>query len=210
MEEIKSVCCIGCGGIMSWFAEHLRHMIDIYNYELHVVFYDNDEVEEKNILRHTQNFSCDDLMEQKAEVIANKFNFNKEIKFIEDDNINDLKRFDYVIMGVDNHKTRKLVYNFCIDNNIYLLDLRAQGTQVFYNVIDEITDKEKSKEYYNNKFFNNEQVMQHKGSCQLTRDVENDHIENGNKLIAFMGAYNIFLKKLRGDKLLCNEFRFVY
>ena len=73
-----------------------------------------------------------------------------------------------------------------------------------------ILDHKKDIEYYDKKMFNNESVMARKGSCQLTRDITNDHIENANKSIAFMGIYCIYLKQLRGEDPTTNEWKFVY
>jgi len=206
---MKRIAIVGAGGINSWVCKHLHDLMKIFDKtELFMVkVYDNDVVEEKNILRANQNFEVNDLMEQKAEVLGKRYDFLFENSFITEENIEtELSSFDNIILGVDNHKTRKLVYEFCVKHKKYLLDLRAQGTQIAYYVLNH----DKGMDYYNEKFFKNDEVMNRKGSCQLTADVENDHIENGNKIIAFYGMYGIFFKKLRGEELATDEWSVVY
>jgi len=206
--KIMRIGIIGCGGINSWVIQHLDEMTQLFDKKelLYVKLFDNDQVEEKNLLRGNQNFKIEDLMMQKEEVLAKRFGFDFESTFITEENTNLLDTFDSIIMGVDNNKVRQIVYKYCLEKGKYLLDLRAQGTQIAFFILD----KNKDMAYYNEKFFNNKDVMERKGSCQMTADVENDHIENGNKIIAFMGVYGVFLKYIRGDEVTTNEFRFVY
>jgi len=205
---MKKVALVGCGGINSWVAKHLREIVDLFDKQelIFVKLFDNDVVEEKNLLRSNQNFFVDDLMLQKAEVLANRLNFDFENVFITEENISKLDNFDDVILGVDSHKVRRLIYKYCLEKGKYLLDLRAEGTQIAFFVLD----KTKDMDYYDKKFFSNANVMERKGSCQLQEDIESDNIQSGNKIIAFFGIYGIYLKHLRGEKLSTNEFRFVY
>ena len=46
--------------------------------------------------------------------------------------------------------------------------------------------------------------------CAKHNNKLQDHIENGNKLIAYMGAYCIYLKRLRKETVSTNEWKFVY
>jgi len=205
---MKKIAIVGCGGINSWFVEHLHTLIGQFFEpgKVYVKIFDKDLIEEKNLLRGNQNFKVSDLMEEKAKVLATRFNFDFEETFINEDNIKKLEIFDDVILGVDNNKVRRLVYDYCIKNNKYLLDMRAQGTQVAFYIVD----KEKGMTYYDEKLFANKDVMERKGSCQLQHDVDNDHIENGNRLIAFMGAVCIYLKRLRGEEVSTNDWKWVY
>lgn len=205
---MNKIAVIGCGGINSWSSKFLHEVLDIFdkNDATYVKLFDEDIVEEKNLFRNNQNFEVTDLMENKAEVLSKRYKFDSEPVYIDEKNINKLAGYHYVILGVDNHKTRKLVYEFCLKNNIKLLDLRAQGTRISYFVLEH----SKGMDYYNKKFFNNQEVMERKGGCQLKRDVENDHIENGNKIIAMMGIYGVFLKMLRKEELTTNEMEMVY
>ncbi len=205
---MKRIAIIGCGGINSWVVKHLSEIVKIFEKEemVFVQLFDFDEVEEKNLLRGNQNFEIDDLMSQKAKVLGERYKFAYSEHFITEDNISLLENFDDIIMGVDNHKTRRLIYKYCLENEKYLLDLRAQGTQLAFFILDH----SKKMDYYDEKFFNNKQLMERKGSCQLTQDVENDHIENANKIIAYMGVYGIYFKRLRGEEVSTKEWKFVY
>lgn len=206
---MRKIGVIGAGGIDSWLIKNLRNVIDLFdkNEVVFVKIFDKDEVEEKNLLRSNQNFKIEDLMLPKAETLAKRYEFMFSNIFITEENIEEeLANFDDIIMGVDNHKTRQYIYKFCLEHKKYLLDLRAQGTLFSFYLLDHTKDME----YYNKKFFSNPAVMKRKGSCQLQHDVENDHIENANKIIAYLGVYGIYLKHLRGEQVSTNEFKFVY
>ena len=173
---------------------------------IYVKLFDNDEVEEKNLLRSNQNFEVEDLMKQKAEVLGERHAFDYNISFIDENNIESLDNFDDIILGVDNNKTRKLVYDYALSKGKYLLDLRAQGTVMAFIVVD----GKQNMDYYNKKYFSNEEIMARKGSCQLTQDIENDHIENGNKAIAYFGVWCIYFKHLRNEETAIKEWRLAY
>jgi len=204
---MRKIALVGAGGINSHAAKFLSELfmkVNIDDYFVQV--FDNDIVEEKNIIGGNQNFDEDDLMEQKAESIAKKYGFMFENDFITEENISLLDMFDDIILGVDNNKTRKLLYKYCLEKNKYLLDMRAQGTQVAFFVLDHTKDME----YYNKLHFANEEVMNRKGSCQLRVDMENDHIEMGNFGIACIGINWCYLKKIRQEELSTNEWKFAY
>jgi len=205
---MKRIAFIGAGGINSWAIKHLTDVMKLFDKKefIFVKIFDKDEVEEKNLLRMNQNFEVEDLMQQKAEVLAKKYNFIFENKFITEDNISDLDGFDDIICGVDNLKTRQLLYKYCLNSKKFLLDLRAQGTQIAFYVLDHSKDIE----YYNKKFFSNAELMERKGSCQRQVDIDNDNIQNGNKIIAYMAIYGIYFKHFRGEELTTNEWSFVY
>ena len=203
----KSLAIIGAGGINSWFSSHLSEVLTTFDKDIFVKIFDDDVVEEKNILRSNQNFKTEDLMEQKEEVLGKRYNFDFETTFITEDNIDEkLKPFTDVILGVDNNKTRKIVYEYCHKTGKYLLDLRAQGTQMMFCVLEH----KKPIEYYIEKYFSNKELLERKGSCQLQSDVESDHIENANKAIAFFGAFCIYFKHLRGEEPLMYDYKVAY
>jgi molybdopterin/thiamine biosynthesis adenylyltransferase len=206
---VKKIAIIGAGGINSWSIRFLSEILNIFYNEIppYIKIFDNDIVEEKNIKRFNQNYDVEDLMFNKAEVLSKKYNLDFEDIFITEENINDkLIDFDDIIIGVDNHKTRQLLYNFAITNKKFLLDMRAQGTQIAYIIVD----NNKTIDYYNEKYFNNKEIMEKKGSCQLKKDIETDHIENGNKIISFFCIYGIYLKHLRNEKIYEYEWSMVY
>jgi molybdopterin/thiamine biosynthesis adenylyltransferase len=197
---------IGAGGINSWAIKHLNDTL--HNTKIDFVdIYDEDVVEEKNIIGENQNFDVNDLLMLKAEVLGKRYNFIFYNEFITENNINNLDNSNIIILGVDNNKVRKLVYEYCVLKDKILIDLRAQGTMMGYVCIYK---NRKDIQYYNNKYFNNEQLMEAKGSCQRNIDIENNHIENGNKAIAFIGIYCILLKILRNEELSTEEWKWVY
>ena len=205
---MKNIAVIGTGGINSWFVQHLNEVLKIFDKKelFYVKLFDKDDVEEKNLLRGNQNFIIDDLTEQKAEVLGKRYNFDYEITWITEENLSLLDAFDSIIVGVDNNKTRRLLYKYCLEKKKYLLDLRAQGTQFMFVILD----NNKTIEHYDKLYFQNSDVMERKGSCQLDSDIKSDHIENANKIIAYFGAYGIFFKCLRGETPTTFEFKFVY
>ena len=205
---MRNIGIIGCGGINSWFCKNLKETIDIFynNKDILVSVYDDDIVEEKNILANNQNFIPSDVMDNKVDAISKKYGFIPNPIIITEENINVLSKHDDIIIGVDNHKTRRLLYKYCLENKKYLLDMRAQGTQVAFYILDH----SKTIDYYDKLMFNNKDIMEKKGSCQLAIDIETGHIENGNKIIATIGCYGIYLKRLRGETPSTNEFNWVY
>lgn len=207
---MRKIAIIGCGGINSWVAGHLFDLLKTYSFDedVYVKLFDNDIVEEKNILRQNQNFDVENIMQNKAEVLATRYKFDFEPSFITEENLSNLEIFDDLLVGVDNHKTRQMLYKFALDRHKNLIDLRAQGTQISFIVIRNW--EKKDIDYYNKKYFFDLNVMERKGSCQMQTDIANDHIENGNKIIAFFGIYGIYLKLLRGEELTTDEWHFAY
>ena len=205
---MNTIGIIGCGGINSWLLHHLHDLMGAFfvKDDIYIKIFDDDLVEEKNLLRGNQNFTINDLMQSKAKVLGERYKMDFEETFITKDNITTLEPFKIIILGVDNNKTRQMVYEYCLTHKIFLIDLRAQGTQIMYVVVN----GNKPIDYYNAKYFNNEQLMERVGSCQLQQDIQNDHVECGNKIIAHIGVYGLLLKKLRGEELLNTEWRWVY
>jgi len=199
---------IGCGGIGSWVAKYLNELIEEYSdeYLFSVYASDNDIVEEKNIFKHNQNFETENLLEKKSEIISKRYDYIAKTELMTESNIDQLKGFNYVILAVDNHKTRKLVYEYCHKNKIALIDLRAQGTIIRYVVLEH----DKPFEYYEKKFFSNKDVMEKKGSCQNTFKIDNKEIDYGNRIIAMMGILGILLKLIKEEKLSSYDFKFAY
>jgi len=203
---MRKVALIGCGGINSWVAKHLFDLAKVFEKDIIVTAFDKDDVEEKNIKRFNQNYEVEHLCLQKAESLAKRYNFMFENIFITEENVDKLEPFDDIIVGVDNHKTRKVLYDYAIKNKKYLLDLRAQGTIMGFTIVD----GKKDMDYYNAKYFSNPETMKRTGSCQLASDIENDHIENANKAIAFFGVNCVYLKHLRDEEVATDEWKFAY
>lgn len=208
---MKKIAIIGAGGIGSNFIKYFLEITDLFDKKemVFIKIFDKDIVEEKNILRSNQNFRVEDVMLEKAEALATRYNdygLDYENIYIDEDNVDKLSMFDDIIICADNHKVRKIIYKYALDNKKWLLDLRAQGTIWGYTIVDG-TNK---MEYYNNTIFKNPETMEKKGSCQLQTDIENDNIQNANKTIAFYAANCIYLQKLRDNEIACKEFKTVY
>jgi molybdopterin/thiamine biosynthesis adenylyltransferase len=208
---MRKIAFIGAGGIMSNFTKYFLETMDLFNKKdmIYIKIFDYDNVEEKNIVRSNQNFGVEDLMLPKAEVLSLKYKdygIDFENIKIDDTTINKLEGFDDIIMGVDNHECRMLVYKFCLDKKKWLIDMRAQGTIWSYTIVDNTYNME----HYMNTIFKNDEINKRKGSCQLESDVVKDNFQNANKTIAFYVANCIYLQHIRGNIIQAKDFKAVY
>lgn len=208
---MRKIAFIGAGGIMSNFVKYFLEAMDTFDKKdlIYIKIFDYDCVEEKNLLRNNQNFLVEDLMTNKAEALAKRYadwGIDFEAIKIDKSNIDKLEIFDEVIMGVDNHEVRKLLYQYCLEKKKWMIDMRAQGTIWGYTIVD----GGQNMEYYNNTIFKNKDTMEKKGSCQLQSDVENDNLQNANKVVGFYVANCIYLQHIRGNKITCTEFKTAY
>jgi hypothetical protein len=190
------IAIVGLSGIGSFFVRGLSESIrkDIKGYNrlepLQIDVIDNDNIEEKN-LAYTI-FDVEHLGEQKAEVIAQLYGYKGVIKKIE--TVKDLEEYDFIILCVDNNKTRRLVYS----SNIPFLDMRAKGRTLGVFLVGDYTG-ELAKQYLNlteDTIDTEEQST----SCQFTRDLEEKNIQFGNRAVANMGLQ--VLKDYLTDGLL--------
>jgi len=188
---MKKILICGCGGVGSntikFIADSVRQeQIDL---ETHFFIADNDLIEEKNL--KYQNFTIDDLGENKAEVLAKRYRdemvVNPLNKRIETEK--DLEGYDLILSCVDNMETRKLIFEFCHKNNKDYLDFRSEGRMVMAfqktNLKDDletldVTDK-------------------NSGSCQREYDTERAIIQK-SYLISSAIAIQMLLNYLRGEK----------
>lgn len=115
------IVIVGLGGIGSILCEKLsRYIKHIQNEEFNLIFIDGDDYETKNLVR--QEFATyGNKAEVKAAEIFNKFEIAVKPYpyFINGDNIDAIiKDNDIVMLCVDNHKTRRMVSNYCsmLDN----------------------------------------------------------------------------------------------
>jgi len=112
----RKILIIGAGGIGS-FLLPLLDKVELYN----ISVADPDKVENKNL--PYQNFSADDVGENKASVMGNKYRSvmgGSQYPILTE---KQMKGYDLVICCVDNLSVRRTLYN----TNIKWLDLRAQG-----------------------------------------------------------------------------------
>lgn len=176
----------GCGGIGSFFAEHINKLIDInqIDKEHSFTFFDDDIVEKKNILY--QNFKSSSIDEKKAEALSMRFyNLNFKIDRVNENNI---KNYDLIILCADNNEIRKITYNHYINTGTRFIDSRATGRAVGLfssntpNYLKTLSDGDKPT------------------SCQNPYQIEKKEIEYGNVIIASILA-QATLNFIRNNKL---------
>jgi molybdopterin/thiamine biosynthesis adenylyltransferase len=112
-----NILIIGLGGIGSVLVDQLARYLN-YNSMFEnsrLTLMDGDSYETKNYIR--QNFfNLGNKADSKVIDLRSRF---KQLKidsipsFVNKDNITMLDDFDVILMGVDNHKTRKLVSDYC-------------------------------------------------------------------------------------------------
>lgn len=184
--KTKQVLIVGCGGIGSWLCE------SIYNYKCNYQFnnieftiIDDDTVDTKNL--GYQNFKTGDLMEPKAQILGDRYLFKYLIERVETLSI--INKFDCVISAVDNSKFRSLLFK---SKDPYWIDLRSEGrTITFYT---------KHKDNTTDKMLNTlpKDISDNGSSCQLNFELENNIIQNGNRIIAAIGT-QLILNWYRGE-----------
>lgn len=170
MENNKiNVLICGCGGIGSYLAQHLDHLIDIKQIKnMSFTFYDDDIVELKNILY--QNFESKDIDSDKITALSYKyFNINFEKKRLD---INDLADTDLIILCADNNKIRREAYDNWKINKIPFIDSRANGRAIGIYSSDTLN--------YENTLSKDNKPS----SCQNPFQIARKEIEYGNVVIA--------------------------
>jgi|SaaInlV_130m_DNA_2_1039683.scaffolds.fasta_scaffold12057_4 molybdopterin/thiamine biosynthesis adenylyltransferase len=188
---MRHVLIVGAGGIGSWLAEHL------FNLELHgqfpddmvFTFADDDTVENKNL--SYQNFSLEDIMDEKSESLSARYGFNSITNRIEKEE--QLMNYDGIVCCVDNSKFRKLLFKY-VDkyDNIFWMDMRSEGRDIAI-----FTKSKKNTLDVMMKTLPKEDVEN--GSCQRQWEFENNIIQLGNRIVSSIGAQFI-LNWVRGDK----------
>lgn len=203
MENIKidskkhEILIVGCGGIGSFVIKELNRLVlneqislDIAN----ITIADFDIVELKNI--KYQNFKVEDLGKNKAKVLSDKYFFNsieEKIKTIEQ-----LNPYDFIICCVDNAEARKLIFEYCFDNDKYFIDMRAEGRAIaIFTKVNQT-----KKEMMNTLNFDKKESS----SCQLGFELENNIIQQGNVIVASIGS-QLVLNKLRKED---NKEKYIY
>jgi len=188
MKDNLKIAVIGCGGIGSYFITSLSDLIrkDIDGLNrinpLAIDLFDFDLVEEKNLLY--QNFEVEHLGINKAKVLEEKTGYKAIDKKIE--KAEDLKAYDMIILCVDNNKIRNEVYN----SGKIFLDLRANEK----NIMAYLTQKDDPNYLELTADDGNNRT----GSCQRAEDIEDKHIQAGNRIIAEIGI-QFLLDYLRGE-----------
>lgn len=111
------VLIIGLGGIGTILSELIARFLN-YKQDLEgstLILIDGDKYEVKNYIRQSFN-NLGNKAESKAADLKQKFQnitINSIPQFITKDTVSLITENDVVFMGVDNHKTRKLVSEYC-------------------------------------------------------------------------------------------------
>jgi molybdopterin/thiamine biosynthesis adenylyltransferase len=173
--KINKLAIIGCGGIGSFLITSLSDVIkkDVSGLEklnvMGIDLFDYDLVEEKNL--SYQNFEIEHLGRNKAEVLAEMTGYKARAEKIE--KTEQLADYDLIILAVDNNEVRNLVYQ----TGRPFIDLRAKGKGIMACLAqkEDIEYLELTKD------------TGEKGSCQYTKDIEDNTIQLGNRIIAEIG-----------------------
>lgn len=175
MSKINTIC-VGCGGIASYLADHLDHLIEINQIkDMKFTFYDDDIVELKNILY--QNFKASDIDSLKTTALSMRyFNVDFESKRLDD---GDLEEANLVILCADNNIIRKHAWNVWLKHRIPFIDSRANGRAIgIYssNTVD---------------YLKTISADDKPSSCQNPFQLAKKEIEYGNVVIASILAQHI-------------------
>lgn len=200
---MKNLLIIGVGGVGSYLARAL-HEYDINDqlFNLQITLADGDEVDVKNLTY--QNFKADDILENKAKVLAKKYNFIYIDKNIEIETMSDqLKNYDAIVCAVDGTYFRKQFYNLMFKSlpETYWLDLRSTGkTVAAYSKNTKLT--------YDDMISTVPKEDVENGSCQHSFELEHNIVQGGNRIISEIGA-QLILTWHRGE-YKTNPSKFVY
>lgn len=160
---------VGCGGIGSYFAQHIDRLVELEQItDMSFTFFDDDIVEMKNILY--QNFDPGDVDSTKVGALEMRFfNIQFEQKRVA---LDDLKEFDMVILCADNNVIRKHAWDAKENWGVPFIDSRANGKTVgifssntpnYPSTLSETTESQ---------------------SCQNPFQIAKNEIEYGNVVIA--------------------------
>lgn len=179
-----NIAVVGCGGIGSFFAEHIDRLLELDQISHNFIFYDDDKVELKNILY--QNFSSGDIDSFKTDALAMKFfNITFDTSRVTE---KDLSYCNLVILCADNNKIRREAFSNYKTHNIPFIDSRANGRAIGIfsssteNYLETIDSSDESS------------------SCQNPFQIEKNEIEYGNVAIAALLA-QVTLSYARSSKL---------
>lgn len=192
MSKTLKIMVIGCGGNGSFLLRHLHRLIkkDQLPANAEFVLYDNDTVEKKNLLY--QDFEIKDVLDNKAEVMAARYDMVAKNKRVKDSK--EFDPFDIVIVAVDNPDLRELLYRYMDKHpEKYWIDVRAEGRAVSIytkhrnNTLAKLLETlPKSSEGVST-------------SCQLAYELDNGIIQMGNQIAAVIAA-QLLLNHLRGEE----------
>ena len=183
---MKNLLIVGAGGIGSWLVDQL-YELDQHNQlsNLQITVADDDTVDSKNL--SYQNYNLEDITDFKVESLAARYGVEGLPTKI--DSSFDFTRFDCIVSAVDNTSFRKLLFTQLESKGLYWIDLRSEGTS--------IAVFSKHKKNTAPRMLETIPTKQENQSCQRSFELESGIVQNGNKIIAAIGAQFV-LNWLRG------------
>jgi len=170
---------VGAGGIGSWFARYLSNAVESNQFgareAIKIIIVDYDDVEEKN-LRY-QDFTEEDLYDNKAYVMSNRYRFDHKVERVTD--LNPYTNFDYVISCVDNTTFRDHLFNSFHTVGPYWIDMRSEGTSIALFT--------KHKKNSLDTLLSTIPKEVKSGSCQRADDLKTNTIQHGNVIVSAIG-----------------------
>ena len=174
------VLIVGAGGIGSWLCRDLSNAIDTAQFGrkdlIRVTVADDDQIEDKN-LRY-QDFTEEDLYDNKSEVMADRYGFVAHPERIE--NLTGYGTYGLILCCVDNTRFRRELFNQFVTGGPFWIDLRSEGATVAAFT--------KHKQNSLDKLLATLPEEIEEGSCQRAEDLANNTIQYGNRIIASIGA----------------------
>ena len=116
---------IGLGGIGSILSDSICRYLNYSKFnDLQITLIDGDDYESKNLERQSFSYLENKAISKCRELNSKyeKLNIKEFPQFINHNNISIIKGGDIVLLGVDNHKTRKLISDYCstLDNIVLI------------------------------------------------------------------------------------------
>lgn len=183
------IIIIGVGGLGSFLVPEIMESIETGQLpsDTEITIADDDIIE-FNQIKPMQNFNLNDIGRNKAEVLRD----NYMIQMLQYQSValvkgritkkSELKGYDLIISCCDNFPTRKMIIEYCHEEDKQFMDLRATGRTIFGMV--------KAKNIKDNmKFVEEEDKKEY--SCQDKEDLEKGWIQLGHKIIAMKGMQMI-------------------
>lgn len=198
MSGKQKIMVAGAGGINSWLIQIIADLIikEQIPQSWEFTVFDGDSVEKKNLLY--QNFQFEDQLENKAEILGDRYDMIYKSKFVK--NPKEFDTYNIVICGVDNRDFRAMLFKYMDEHpDKQWIDLRSEGrvvaafTKNVKNTLDVLMETLPAN-------------STESSSCQLEFELSSGIIQLGNRIIANIGAQYL-LNLVRSEP---NPPKFVY